>query len=55
MDKLPKRKNVRLKNYDYSQAGYYFVTICTYGRKNILGDINVGNCAIVVPSIIGKR
>ncbi|NMB26491.1 MAG: transposase, partial [Tissierellia bacterium] len=26
MDELPRRKNIRLKNYDYSQAGYYFIT-----------------------------
>jgi len=25
----PKRKQIRLKHYDYSQDGYYFVTICT--------------------------
>ena len=55
MDKLPQRKSNRLKNYDYSQTGYYFVTICTFGRKNILGNINVGNCALTVPSIIGEK
>ena len=35
MEKLPKRKNIRLKDYDYSQAGYYFVTICTNDKKNL--------------------
>ena len=30
VSKLPKRKNIRLKNYDYKSNGYYFVTICTY-------------------------
>ncbi|WP_089284576.1 transposase [Anaerovirgula multivorans] len=39
MDKLPQRKNIRLKNYDYSQAGYYFITICTKGRQNLFGEI----------------
>ncbi len=34
-----RRKTIRLKDYDYSQAGYYFVTICTQNRKNILGQI----------------
>jgi len=34
--KLPKRKNIRLKNYDYKSNGYYFVTICTHkGKPNI--------------------
>jgi len=27
--KYPKRKSIRLKHYDYSQNGAYFVTICT--------------------------
>ena len=31
---LPKRKQIRLKNYDYSSPGAYFVTICTKNRKN---------------------
>ena len=34
--KLPKRKQIRLKSYDYRSDGYYFVTICTHrGRPNI--------------------
>lgn len=37
---LRTRKNVRLKNYDYRQPGYYFVTICTRVRyENILCEI----------------
>lgn len=39
---LPKRKPTRLKDYDYSKNGYYFITICTHNRKNILSNINVG-------------
>ena len=31
---LPKRKDIRLKNYDYSSPGAYFVTICKENRKN---------------------
>ena len=34
----PKRKEIRLKNYDYSQDGYYFVTICTYKQKPIMTE-----------------
>ncbi|MBI4656805.1 MAG: transposase [Elusimicrobia bacterium] len=30
------RKSLRLKNYDYSQDGYYFVTITTHNRLPIL-------------------
>ncbi len=40
--KLQKRKPNRLKNYDYSQNGAYFITICTNERKPILSRISVG-------------
>jgi REP element-mobilizing transposase RayT len=33
---LPKRRNIRLKHYDYSSDGYYFVTICAHGRKRLI-------------------
>ena len=33
------RKNIRLKNYNYSQQGYYFVTICIKDHKCLLGKI----------------
>lgn len=36
---LPSRKSIRLKNYDYSSNGAYFVTICTYNRECLLGEI----------------
>ena len=30
---LPKRKEIRLRSYDYTSDGYYFVTICTHRGK----------------------
>ncbi len=36
-----RRKDIRLKNYDYSQAGYYFITICAKDRQKIFGEIIV--------------
>ena len=39
---LPKRKSTRLKNFDYSSAGAYFVTICVRDRMHILSEITVG-------------
>jgi len=33
------RRSVRLKGYDYSQAGAYFVTIVTQGRECLFGEI----------------
>ena len=47
---LKTRKPNRLKDYDYSQNGAYFITICIKDRKPILSQINVGeNC--VLPTI----
>ncbi len=34
------RKNIRLKGYDYSSKGLYFITICTKDREYYLGKIN---------------
>lgn len=33
------RRSVRLKGYDYSAVGAYFVTICVYGRECLFGKI----------------
>ena len=33
------RRSIRLKGYDYSQAGAYFVTICTQNREYMFGDV----------------
>lgn len=36
------RTSIRLKGFDYSQNGSYFVTICVQNRKNRLGEIKNG-------------
>jgi putative transposase len=33
------RRSIRLKGYDYTRPGAYFVTICTHDRSNVLGEI----------------
>ena len=33
------RRSIRLKGYDYSQPGLYFVTICCDQRQNLFGEI----------------
>ena len=35
----PHRRSIRLKGYDYAQAGAYFVTVCTQDRACLFGDI----------------
>lgn len=33
------RRSIRLKGYDYSQAGLYFITICVLDRVCLFGKI----------------
>jgi putative transposase len=34
------RKSIRLKGYDYSQSGLYFITICVQDRACLFGEIS---------------
>ena len=36
---IPKRKPTRLKGYDYSTPGVYFITVCTHNREHFLSNI----------------
>ena len=47
------RKRNRLEDYDYSQNGAYFITICTRDRRKILSEI-VGDDAHIVPKPYGQ-
>ena len=40
------RKTNRLRGYDYSSNGYYFITICTHHHKNIFANIIVGEICL---------
>ena len=42
---LPKRKQIRLQDYDYAQPNAYFITICAHKRAHLFGTI--------VPSDVG--
>ena len=44
---LAKRKPTRLKGYDYSTPGAYFITICVKERKQLLSEIIEGDAHIV--------
>ena len=37
--KLPQRKPLRLRNFDYSIPGLYFITICTHNKKATLSRV----------------
>ena len=45
------RQSIRLKNYDYSQAGAYFVTLCSYQKECLFGKVNGQN---VILTGVGK-
>ena len=49
---LHERQRNRLREFDYSQNGAYFITICTQDRKQILSEI-VGDDAHIVPKPYG--
>ena len=38
------RRSIRLKDYNYSQEGAYFVTICTHERECCSGKSETGKC-----------
>ena len=48
MKKLPIRKHPRLKGYDYSQNGAYFITFCVKDGHEMLGRV-VGRDALGAP------
>ena len=36
------RRSIRLKDYDYSQSGAYFVTVCAWKKECLFGEIQNG-------------
>ena len=36
--RFPQRKNPRMRHYDYTQPGYYFITICAKGKQCLFGS-----------------
>jgi hypothetical protein len=49
---IHKRKSIRLKGYDYSQEGTYFITICCKDRKCMFGNIVGATLAVAQPDAI---
>lgn len=48
---LPNRQSIRLKNYDYSQDGSYFITLVTQDRIHLFGKIEDGK---MILNSVGK-
>lgn len=42
----PNRRSIRLRNYDYTQSGAYFITICTQDRIHLFGEITGGEMSL---------
>ena len=51
-----RRKNsLRLTHWDYSQAGYYFITICTQDKDKLFGTLDQGRMRLSANGHIIKR
>ncbi|MBQ2736083.1 MAG: transposase [Clostridia bacterium] len=56
-NKLPNRKYMRLKHFDYNTPGVYFITVCTQNRRQILSKIvgtGVPDCPQIQLTEYGK-
>ena len=51
METLPRRKPLRLPEYNYSQGGTYFLTVCIRRRICCLSSICVGGGALDAPQV----
>lgn len=50
--KIHNRRSIRLKGYDYSQAGLYYITICVQNRECLFGKIVRGQPQGIAPTRI---
>ena len=48
------RRSIRLKGYDYSQAGLFFITICCQYKACLFGEIDVGKGFTPAQMILNK-
>ena len=53
--KIHHRRSIRLRGYDYSSQGAYFLTICTHERRLTLDDNNVREIVSSVWHDVPKR
>ncbi len=40
------RRSIKIEEYDYSQEGLYFITICTFNHKRLFGSIDNGDMVL---------
>jgi REP-associated tyrosine transposase len=51
---LHNRRSIRLPGYEYTRPGAYFITIVTYNRRHIFGDIAAGEMRLNACGIIAR-
>ena len=49
------RRSIRLKGYDYSQAGAYYVTIVTWRRECLFGEVMNGEMMLSRFGLVAKQ
>lgn len=55
LKKYKDKKQYRYKNYDYTQNGFYFVTICTKDKKMFFGEIENGKIELSDVGLIAEK
>jgi REP-associated tyrosine transposase len=53
--KIHHRRSIRMKGYDYSLEGAYFITICTHQRHNFFGEVENGTMQLNPYGIIASE
>ena len=43
---MPSRRSIRLPEYDYSQEGGYYITLCIHNKQCLLSDIDNGEVSL---------
>ncbi len=56
---IHRRRSIRLRHYDYTQEGAYFVTICTQDRECLFGEIvdgamRLNQAGLMVQDVFGN-
>lgn len=49
---IHRRRSIRLRGYDYSRAGMYFVTLCTHDRTPLFGEVINGEMNLSEAGVI---
>jgi REP element-mobilizing transposase RayT len=52
---LKHRRSIRLKEYDYSNPNWYYITICTKDKKSVFGDVKNGKLVLNKFGLIAKN